>query len=156
VASGDQRLRSLETHLGRLEERLDKIEGLLLSQESQMDEVRSLFAFFRGSIRFYDEVSNLLSYISSFRRATEHGWISKDQLAKDIILSLARKGPRNISELTRDIREERGKASRRIVAKRVQQLLESGIVTEATSGGSRRVKLGEGRADSGAREQQEK
>jgi len=78
------------------------------------------------------------------------GWISKDQLAKDIILSLARKGPRNISELTRDIREERGKASRRIVASRVKQLLESGIVTESNNGSSYRVQLAEQRGGSGA------
>lgn len=150
MASGDQRLKRLETQLDRLEERLDKIQGLLLSQESQMDEVRGLFTFFRGSIRFYDEVSHLLSYVSSFRRATQQGWISKDQLAKDIILSLARKGPRNISELTRDIREERGKASRRIVASRVKQLLESGIVAESRSGSSCKVQLVEGRGDSAA------
>ena len=150
MAPGDQRLRRLETHLDRLEKRLDRIEGLLLSQESQMDEVRSLFAFFRGSIRFYDEVSHLLSYVSTFRKATQHGWISKDRLAKDIILALARKGPRNISELTRDIREERGKASRRIVASRVKQLLESGIVAESRSGSSCKVQLVEGRGDSAA------
>jgi len=148
VASGDQRLRRLEEQLGRLEDRLEKIESLLASQESQMDEVRGLFAFFRGSIRFYDEVSHLLSYISSFRRATQDAWISKDQLAKDIILSLARKGPRNISELTRDIRQERGKASRRIVASRVKQLMESGVVTETRTGTTRRIQLGSERRDS--------
>ena len=148
MASGDQRLRRLEEQLDRLEDRLEKIESLLASQESQMDEVRSLFAFFRGSIRFYDEVTHLLSYISSFRRATQDAWISKDQLAKDIILSLARKGPRNISELTRDIRQERGKASRRIVASRVKRLMESGVVTETRTGATRRIQLGSERRDS--------
>lgn len=103
--------------------------------------------FSRGSIRFYDEVSHLLSYVSSFRKAIPHGWISKDELAKDIILTLARKGPRNISELTRDIRQERGKASRRIVASRVKQLMESGVLTEKRTGSTRRVQLGPERPD---------
>jgi DNA-binding transcriptional ArsR family regulator len=107
-----------------------------------MDEVRSLFGFFRGSLRFYDEVSHLLSYVSSFKAATKHKWVMKDELAKEIVLILARKGPRNISELTRDVREDRGSASRRIVAERVERLIASGIVTETKAGGGRRIRLG--------------
>jgi hypothetical protein len=131
-----------EDQLERLADRLDRIESLLLSQQSEMDEVRSLFGFFRGSLRFYDEVSHLLSYISSFKKATKHEWIYKDEIAKDILLNLARKGPRNISELTRDIREERGSASRRIVTERVEKLIESGIIGETKTGASRKLKLG--------------
>lgn len=145
---GDNRLDHLESHLESLEDRLDRIESLLLSQETQMDEVRSLFRFFRGSLRFYDEVSHLLSYISSFKKATKHKWIYKDVLAKDIILDLARKGPRNVSQLTRDIREEKGKASRRIVTERVQRLIESGIIRETKAGSSRKLELGGEKKDS--------
>ena len=107
-----------------------------------MDEVRSLFGFFRGSLRFYDEVSHLLSYISSFKKATKHEWIYKDEIAKDILLNLARKGPRNISELTRDIREDRGTASRRIVSERVDRLIASEIIREKKIGPSRKLELG--------------
>jgi DNA-binding transcriptional ArsR family regulator len=141
-----------EDKLERLEGRLDRIESLLLSQQSQMDEVRSLFGFFRGSLRFYDEVSHLLSYISSFKRATKHEWIFKDEFAKDIILTLARKGPRNISQLTRDIREDRGTASRRIISERVDRLIESGIVRETKMGPSRKLELGSQDEEGGPRE----
>jgi hypothetical protein len=142
VPTGDASPEELEDHLERLEGRLDRIEDLLLSQRSEMDEVRSLFGFFRGSLRFYDEVSHLLSYVSSFKAATKHKWVMKDELAKEIVLILARKGPRNISELTRDVREDRGSASRRIVAERVERLIASGIVTETKAGGGRRIRLG--------------
>ena len=141
MSRGDRRGHS-DSQLERLEDRLDRIERLLISQQSQMDEVRSLFGFFRGSLRFYDEVSHLLSYVSSFKKATKHSWIYKDEIAKDIILNLARKGPRNISQLTRDIREDRGTASRRIVSERVDRLIESGIIRETKSGPSRKLELG--------------
>ncbi len=141
MGSGDIRLKQLESHLARLEDRLDRIETLLLSQEAQMDEVRALFQFFRGSIRFYDEVSHLLSYVSSFRKASQHKWIYRDSLARDIVFLLARKGPMNVSQLARDIREDKGKASRRIIAARVQKLVESGVVRQRWVSGSRRLEL---------------
>lgn len=141
MARGDSSLEGFIDQLEKVEDRLDRIESLILSQQSEMDEVRSLFVFFRGSLRFYDEVSHLLSYISSFKRATKHGWVLKDEIAKEIILDLARKGPRNISELTRDLREDRGTASRRIVAERAQRLVECGIVRERKQGAGRRLEL---------------
>ena len=141
MARGDSSLEGFISQLEKVEDRLDRIESLILSQQSEMDEVRSLFVFFRGSLRFYDEVSHLLSYISSFRRATKHGWVLKDEIAKEIILDLARKGPRNISQLTRDLREGRGTASRRIVAERVQRLIECGILRERKQGAGRRLEL---------------
>jgi len=117
-----------------------------------MDEVRSLFAFFRGSLRFYDEVSHLLSYLSNFKRAQTHKWIQRDPVAKSIILALARRGSRNISELTRDVREDRGTASRRIVAERVERLIEAGVIRERKRGKSRRLELGEGPAQGEGKE----
>jgi hypothetical protein len=153
VPRGDS-IGKFEDQLERLADRLDRIENLLVSQQSEMDEVRSLFGFFRGSLRFYDEVSHLLSYISSFKKATKHEWIYRDQIAKDILLNLARKGPRNISELTRDIREDRGTASRRIISERVDRLIESGIIREKKIGPSRKLELGSpgesGQGDEGA------
>lgn len=138
----DERLEEVESQLDRLERRLKRIEELLSSQATQMDEVNALFRFFRGSMRFYDDVSHLLSYISSFKKASSTKWISKDPLAKAILVDLARRGPRNISQLTRDLREERGKASRRIVSERVDRLIEEGVLTEDRHSGSRRLRLG--------------
>ncbi len=141
MARGDSSLEGFIEQLEKVEDRLDRIENLILSQQSEMDEVRSLFGFFRGSLRFYDDVSHLLSYISSFKKATKHSWIFKDEIAKGIILNLARRGPRNVSQLTRDLREDRGTASRRIVTERVQRLVECGIVRESQVGAGRRLEL---------------
>ena len=149
MARGDSSLDGFRSQLNKLEDRLDRIENLILSQQSEMDEVRSLFGFFRGSLRFYDEVSHLLSYVSSFKKASRHSWVLKDEIAKDIVLDLARKGPRNISQLTRDLREGRGTASRRIVAERVDRLIKCGIVREGEGGSGRRLELaGQGPDDS--------
>ncbi len=139
----DERLGEVESQLDRLENRLETIEKLLSSQTADMDQVRNLFAFFRGSLRFYDEVSHMLSYISSFQKVNKHGWISKDPLAKAILTDLARRGPRNISQLTRDMRELRGTASRRVVSERVDRLIDCGIIEEERSGSSRMLRLGE-------------
>ena len=47
----------------------------------------------------------------------------------------------NISQLTEQIRKERGSASRRIVRERVDKLIEQGIVREIDTGYGRQIEL---------------
>ena len=51
-----------------------------------------------------------------------------DEISRAIIETLALRGPMNISELARALRELRGSASRRIIAKRLEELVDIGLV----------------------------
>jgi len=64
-----------------------------------------------------------------------------DSISKSIIIALDRKKRLNISQLTEQVRKERGSASRRIVRERVDKLIESGIIAEVDSGYGRQLEL---------------
>lgn len=65
-----------------------------------------------------------LNRIVSARKLIE-STSQKDEINKLILNYLALKGPKNISELTREIKRQRGKASRTTIRKRLKQLVGS-------------------------------
>ncbi len=74
-------------------------------------------------------------------------WLTSESIKDDIIRSmleiLALKGPMNISSLTREIRRYRGKASRRIIRGKINELVKRGILEIIVSGREKVVKLKE-------------
>ncbi len=56
----------------------------------------------------------------------------KDPITRDIVKVLFEKGGRNISQITESVRNLRGKASRRIVRERLQNLESKGVVVATT------------------------
>jgi DNA-binding transcriptional ArsR family regulator/uncharacterized coiled-coil protein SlyX len=85
--------------------------------------------------RFQDTVQKYFKLMDLYQR---HGVISietilpgvKDPIAKDIMRLLLDKPGLNISEITEELRQRRGSASRRIVRDRLAELLERGMVVE--------------------------
>jgi uncharacterized coiled-coil protein SlyX len=64
-----------------------------------------------------------------------------DDISKSILASLERKERLNISQLTDQVRKERGSASRRIVRERVDKMIEDGIIQEIDSGYGRQIEI---------------
>ncbi len=64
-----------------------------------------------------------------------------DDISKSILASLERKERLNISQLTEQVRKERGSASRRIVRERVDKMIEDGIIQEIDSGYGRQIEI---------------
>jgi uncharacterized coiled-coil protein SlyX len=85
--------------------------------------------------RFQDTVQKYFRLMDLYQR---HGVISietilpgvKDSIAKDIMRLLLDKPGLNISEITEQLRQRRGSASRRIVRDRLGELLGQGMVVE--------------------------
>lgn len=85
--------------------------------------------------RFQDTVQRYFKLMDLYQR---HGVISietilpgvKDPIAKDIMRLLLDKPGLNISEITEQLRQRRGSASRRIVRDRLGELLGQGMVVE--------------------------
>jgi hypothetical protein len=71
----------------------------------------------------YGEPLKTLNRIVSARKLINSTSI-KDEINKIILNYLAVKGPKNISELTREIKRQRGKASRTTVRNRIKYLIE--------------------------------
>jgi DNA-binding transcriptional ArsR family regulator len=110
----------LKNELEELSERLNRLEGILSDLSKPMD-------------RFREVTSDYFRLMSLY---SEHGTISpellvpevKDSISRDIIKILFEKSGQNISQITNSVRKKRGKASRRIVRSKIQDLEELGIV----------------------------
>ena len=117
----------LKKEIRNLSEKIRSLEGSLAEVSKPYKEVIA-------------QVDRLLTLSANYFRIIElyqrYGVISpeilvpqiKDPISKEIINILFEKNEQNISEITRKLKERRGKASRRIVREKLQALEEKGIV----------------------------
>jgi len=135
-----------------LEERLEKLEYLLKDILSRLERLELVLEKMNPSIsevlKFTGEIIALFSSppIIALEAAGKILNIMKrygklDDISKAIIEVLSVKGEANISELTREVKAIRGKASRRIIAERVRMLSNMGIVSLEKRGNRIIVKL---------------
>ena len=103
--------------LERLEDRIDRLEG-----ES------GIIESYKSLLRAYVQI---LGSIAKVERLTQ---LVADDIDKSIVRALAANGPMNISQITEEVRKQRGTASRRIVAKRLTYLERRGIVEKVDGG----------------------
>jgi len=112
----ESRIDELIRKINRLEEELEKEKELNRDILRELAVVKSILSFSSDAYRTSKEIS-LLS------RSLRAG-----PLAREITEILITEGPLNISQLTNLLREIRGKASRKTVAKKLRELMELGIV----------------------------
>ena len=125
-------------------EKKNKEEDLKKEIRNLSEKIRSLEGSLAEVSKPYKEViaqvDRLLTLSANYFRIIElyqrYGVISpeilvpqiKDPISKEIINILFEKNEQNISEITRKLKERRGKASRRIVREKLQTLEEEGVV----------------------------
>ncbi len=132
-------LERLERLLESIIERLNRIEKILYAAgENDAEIVRMasklILAFSLPAFRAYGISSKILNLMKRRRF---------DEISRTIIEVLAVKGPQTISELTRNVREVRGSASRRIISERIRKLEEIGVVKVEKRGRKTIVMLSE-------------
>lgn len=119
-------LTALSDKLDWIIRRLDYLEAVL-SESQEYPEVIHFLRSIRFGTALYGEPLKTLD-----RLVTAQKLISStrqhDELSKIILQALALHGPLNISQLTREIRAERGKASRVTTRKRLHALLQKNAV----------------------------
>jgi len=133
----EEREEKLEKLLEMVLERLDRIEKLLFSSGVEDAEIVSIaskliLAFSLPAFKAF-EISSKITRLIKRKQL--------DDISRTIIETLAVRGPLSISELTRSVREVRGRASRRIIGERVKKLEREGIVTIERKGSRLLVKL---------------
>jgi predicted HTH transcriptional regulator len=115
-------LKSLNEKLDWIISRLNYLEAVL-TESQQYPEVVDFLQSLKLGTALYGEPLKTLNRIVSARHLIE-STSQKDEVSKIILNYIAVKGPRNISELTREVGRQRGKASRTTIRKKVKQLVD--------------------------------
>lgn len=116
-------LKSLNEKLDWIISRLNYLEAVL-TESQQYPEVVEFLQSLKLGTALYGEPLKTLDRIVSARHLIEFT-SQKDEIGKIILNYIAVKGPKNISELTREVGRQRGKASRTTIRKKVKQLVDS-------------------------------
>jgi hypothetical protein len=123
VADVDGSLKSLNEKLDWIINRLNYLEAVL-TESQQYPEVVDFLQNLKLGTALYGEPLKTLNRIVEARKLIERS-SEKDEINKIILNYIAVKGPKNISELTREVGRQRGKSSRTTIRNRVKQLVES-------------------------------
>ena len=127
----DGSLKSLNQKLDWIINRLNYLENVL-TESQQYPEVVEFLQSLKLGTAMYGEPLKTLDRIVSARHLIE-STAQKDEINKIVLNYIALKGPKNISELTREVGRQRGKASRTTIRKKVKQLLESKALVQEGS-----------------------
>jgi DNA-binding transcriptional ArsR family regulator len=84
--------------------------------------------------QLYDEPLKMIQRLLEVKHYLDRNIESRDEITREILNTLALKGPLNVSELTREMASIRGKASRVTVKKHLEVLLKEKIVSKTEAG----------------------
>lgn len=119
----DSSLKNLNKKLDWIINRLNYLERVL-AESQQYPEVVDFLQNIKIGTAMYGEPLKTLNRIVSARKLIDSTLI-KDEINKIILNYIALKGPKNISEVTRELKRQRGKASRTTVRSRIKYLIDS-------------------------------
>lgn len=122
-------IEEVQNRLDEISSRLARLEELIERVGPGIEEVRSSAKVIREGFEFYDGLVRLMGkFTKAERLESRFGDLKKDDISWKIIQILDKSRPLNISQLTASLRSERGTASRRIVRKRVNELVKRGVL----------------------------
>jgi DNA-binding HxlR family transcriptional regulator len=124
----DGSLKSLNEKLDWIINRLTYLENVL-TESQQYPEVVTFLQNLKMGTAMYGEPLKTLNRIVSVRKLIE-SISEKDEINKIILNYIALKGPKNVSELTREVGRQRGKASRTTIRNRIKQLVKSNALVK--------------------------
>ena len=134
---------SIEERIRKLEERIESLAKLLeeLRRIAEGDpEARAVIAIALRALSYNRNALGIARWVLDAERKLKSLGLA-DDISRAVIEVLATRGPMNISQITRAVRELRGRASRRIVAERLKRLLEVGLVELLSSGRGKVYKI---------------
>lgn len=136
VKRTEDRVRNLDQKLDQIMNRLDTIEAALAASQ-QSAELSSVLSDLRTGISLYSEPLKAIKRLYDARRFLKAAAVEKDEISRIIVQSLAMRGELNVSQLEREVRGARGKASRRIVRERLKKMEKDGIVQRVPGPGNK-------------------
>lgn len=119
----------LSKKLDQIIHRLDLLEKLIL-EKPEYEGLAASLRLTKIGISMYGEPLKIASRLKNAEQYLRQKPIAQDDISRCIVQALAVKGPLNISAITRQVAQMRGKASRRIVRDRVKKLVEQGVLSK--------------------------
>jgi hypothetical protein len=119
---------NLSKKLDEIISRLDLLEKMILENPKNRG-VAAAVGIAKFGLGVYGEPLKLAERLKNAERYLRRQQIAQDEISRCIIQALALRGALNISAITRQVTLMRGKASRRIIRKRVQNLQRQEVVS---------------------------
>mgnify|MGYP000595480236 CR=1 FL=1 len=130
----------------RMLKRLERIEAMLVDIEARMSVLEKALnissdPLMRRALELARvEISLTYNLLNNLNIISKLPYDARDDISIAIMISLL-SGPKNISQITEDVRKMRGKGSRRIVAEKLTVLENHGIVESYIKGPAKYYKL---------------
>lgn len=124
----------LESRLIVLARRIEHLEEQLRKERTLTEELARELHILRGIVQTSGNIVGISRRIALLSESLRSG-----EVARAIVEALFDLGPMNISQLAEVLRRRRGKASRRTVSRKIEELSERGLVEPAE--GKRSEKL---------------
>ncbi len=134
----EERLERIECLIEKISQKIDRLERVLTSSDDEVVVGEILAAFTLPPVRLAKAITGALRFI----RGRE-----LDEISRCIVEALSVKQPQSISELTRNVRKIRGRASRTTISKKVAELERKGIVRISRRGHKLEVELSAEKAE---------
>lgn len=132
----EERVRNLDQKLDEIMKRLNTIESVLAASQ-QSAELSGLLSDLKTGVSLYSEPLKAIKRLYDAKEFFKKTTVEKDEMSRIIVQSLAMTGELNVSQLEREVRKTRGKASRRIVRERLRKLQQEGIVARSEPPGNK-------------------
>lgn len=113
----------MESRIDELVRKINLLEEELRKEREINREILRELSIVRGIL-----ILSSSTYKSSKRIALLSQSLKAGAIAKDMVEALMSEGPLNISQLTNILKETRGRASRKTVSKKLEELIKLGIV----------------------------
>ncbi len=123
----DSNSQEVNKKLDLLLQRLEVLEKLISTVMGSPDIISAL-GLMRFSGELYQDFTLVSSRIAKAQKHLGKKEVSSDELMRCILRTIVIHGPRNISQITRDVQRIRGKASRRTIATKLRKLEKTGVV----------------------------
>ncbi|MCE7741583.1 MAG: hypothetical protein GOP50_03925 [Candidatus Heimdallarchaeota archaeon] len=137
------RMKELENKINYVILQINTLQNKVSDSNPELKQMMGLLQVLTSALQISKAPFSLISQTLSMKDQILMRFpdLKYDTISESVISSLERKGRLNISQLTDEVRKERGSASRRIVRERVDKLIEKGLIFEVDEGYGRQLEL---------------